>query len=160
MTRIKPDFPPRLLLSKSLSNEGPAWGSKPSGRVSDSRRGKGSSFATEVLLTGLEFRDDAPLMWSSWAVEEESIQRNPKKSCYTPSVMFKTKREMKLIPWALELVGAWGVRAVSGPLFATPMERRSTFISITSGLEPRTSLLAFDFSPTALFNIPAWKIAT
>lgn len=42
-----------------------------------------------------------------------------------------------------------------GPLFETPMERRSTFISITSGLELRASLLAFDFSPTTLFNIPA-----
>lgn len=69
---IKPDFPPRLLLSNSLSCDGPAWGSKPSGRVSGSSRGEDSCFAIEVLLTGLEFRDDAPLMWSSWAVQEES----------------------------------------------------------------------------------------
>ena len=72
-----PDFPPRLLLSNSLFScwEGPAWGSKLSGLVSgSSSRGEVvSSFAIKVLLTGLEFRDDAPLMWSSWAVEEESV---------------------------------------------------------------------------------------
>ena len=97
--KIKPDFPPRLLLSNSLSCDGPAWGSKPSGRVSGSSMDEGSSFAIEVLLTGLEFRDDdAPLMWSSWAVEEESISnRHPKNKEKKTMIKKKHMKKVDLI---------------------------------------------------------------
>ena len=142
---------PVMRLANSVNGDAPGCESAPStwsGLVSGAKRvgSEGTEEGRSAVGDGLEFLEVVFVsLSSSWATEEES-------SYNSQNEIHDCKNRIINLPWAVELVG-WEL--VSFMATFTPMDMRSTFISITSG-EPRTSLLTIDLSPTALEEDPTW----